>query len=43
LPNPISSALYTLLHQERRWLARARAAGVVLYNDQVGGGRKKAA
>jgi len=30
-------------HYERRWLARARAAGIVLYNDQVGRGRKEAA
>jgi hypothetical protein len=28
---------------ERRWLARARLAGIVLYNDQVGRGRKEAA
>jgi len=29
--------------QEARWCARARAAGVVLYNDQVGRGRRVAA
>lgn len=30
--------------QERRWCVRARAAGIVLYNDQVGReGRRKAA
>ncbi len=28
---------------EKRWLARARVAGVVLYNDQVRRGRKQAA
>lgn len=29
--------------QEARWIARARAAGVVLYNDQVGKGRRRVA
>ncbi len=28
---------------EQAWCARARAAGIVLYNDQVGKGRRKAA
>lgn len=28
---------------EREWLAHARAAGIVLYNDQVQRGRRKAA
>ncbi len=28
---------------ERAWCARARSAGVVLYNDQVGRGRRKVA
>jgi hypothetical protein len=34
---------WVLDDREAFWLVRARAAGVVLYNDQVGKGRRKAA
>lgn len=36
-----SSDHYAMADRERYWLARARAAGVRLYNDQVG--RRRAA
>lgn len=43
IPNPECKGAPWKTAHERRWCARARAAGIVLYNDQVGKGCKRAA
>lgn len=41
--NPDCQGIPWRAAQEDRWTIRARAAGIVLYNDRVGRGRRRAA